>query len=72
MRDQRRRCDRERLGRPRHVARDRALRHGALLDRKNRLAGLAIEGEQQPHLGRDDHRGHAAAVLLELDQHRLR
>ena len=49
------RRDREGLGRRQDLAQRAALRHGALLHRDDRLAGLAVQGEDQALLGGLDH-----------------
>ena len=72
MRHQERQPHRGRLRRPRLLARDVARRHGALLDREERRAGVAIEHEEPTGLGRLSDRGHETAAAGDVDQHRLR
>ena len=67
-RNDRRRHRREGLRRPRLFAGDVAGRHGTLFDRKERLAGGAVEEEEMSHLRPDRDRFDAA----HFDQHRLR
>ena len=67
---QRRGLDRERLRRPRLLAGRGGLRHRALLDAEDRLAGDAIEDEQQPHLRDLRDRRDRLAVLHDVDQRR--
>jgi hypothetical protein len=63
---------RERLRRRRLLAGHRALRHGALLDLEEGLAGHAIEDEHQPHL-RELHDGrNRAALARDVHEDRLR
>ena len=69
---QRRRLERERLRRRRLLAGHRALRHRPLFHAEHRLAGHAIEDEQQPHLGDLRDRGNRLAVLDDVDQRRRR
>ena len=58
-----RRLHRERLRRPRVLARDVARRHGALFDPEHRLPRRAVEHEDEPHLRDLDHdRSRAARV----------
>ena len=49
-----------------------ALRHGTLLDAEDRLAGGAIEDEHVAGLADRRERGHAPAVLHDVDEHRRR
>ena len=59
----RRRLDGKRLRRPRRLAGHVALRHRTLFDAEDRLAGDAIEDEDERHLGHD---GDRAGIVLPL------
>ena len=70
---QRRRLQRERLRRRRLLAGHRALRHRTLLHAEHRLAGDAIEDEQQAHLGDlRDGRNRSCRRCIDVDQRRRR
>ena len=69
---QRRRRGWKRLRRRRHLTGDIAPGHGPLLDRNQRLAGLAIEDEQMAGLGSDGDRRDGAAVLAPVEEDRRR
>ena len=70
--EQGRRTGRERLGRRCALARHVALRHVAFLDGPDRLAGDAVEDEDQPLLGELGDGLDAPAVHVDRRQHRLR
>ena len=72
LRHQRRHMGRKRLGRRQRLAFRAALRHGALLDRPHRLAGIAVEDEHEPLLGRLDHDVTHALAGFDTRQRRLR
>ena len=65
---QRRRLDRERLRRRRPLAGRAGLRHLALLDAEDRLAGFAVEDEQQRHLRLLRHRGDRPPAAADVDR----
>ena len=69
---QRLRLDRERLRRRRLFAGHVALRHRTFDDVENRLAGDAVEREQQPDLVDDEEGGNRLAAPLQVDDERSR
>ncbi len=69
---QRLRLHRERLRRRYLLSGHVALRHGTLDDIENRLAGDAVEREQQPGLVDDEERGNRRAAPLQVDDERSR
>ena len=72
LRHQRRHMGRKRLRRRQLLALRAALRHGALLDRPYRLAGVAVEHEHKTLLGRLDHDVAHALAGVDARQRRLR
>ncbi len=69
---QRRRLDGKWLRRPRLLAWDVALRNHALLDAEHRLAGDAVEDEDEPHLGELHDGGNGPPAARDVHQDRLR
>ena len=65
---ERRRFHRKRLRRPRRFAGHVALRHRTLVETEDRLAGDAIEDEEQRHLRHHRDSGNRAAVPFDVDQ----
>ena len=69
---ERRRLQRERLRRPRLLARHGALGHRPLLHPEDRRAGHAVEDEEQRHLGQDGDGRDRLAVAAHVDERRRR
>ena len=69
---ERRRLERKRLRRRRPLALRRRLRHRTLFHAVHRLAGLAIEDEQDAHLRDQRDAGNRAAVAPHVDERRRR
>src|SRR4029453_13625788 len=69
LRNERRRRERDRLGRRTALAGEVALRRGPLPDREERLARPAVEHEYEPVLGRLRHGVDRPAVAFECHEH---
>src|SRR5437773_12187268 len=69
--DERRRSDRERLGRPSNFARHVALGNWALLHWKQRLSREPVEDKYKSHLGHLPNCRNIPAIPPHRDQHRL-